>query len=89
MKRVFILLLVLSLITVPVLAEETVTVKVGVVGSTNEQWTQVLVPALAKEGINIELVEFSDYVMPNIALAQGDIDMNAFQHYNFLNNWNN
>ena len=61
MKRVFILLLVLSLITVPVLAEETVTVKVGVVGSTNEQWTQVLVPALAKEGINIELVESSDF----------------------------
>mgnify|MGYP002794862132 CR=1 FL=1 len=60
------------------LAEETpVTVKVGVVGS-----------ALAKEGINIELVEFSDYVMPNIALASGDIDLNAFQHYNFLENWN-
>ena len=71
------------------LAEETpVTVKVGVVGSTNEQWTDVLVPKLAEEGINIEIVTFSDYVMPNIALASGDIDLNAFQHYNFLENWN-
>ena len=71
------------------LAEEPpVTVKVGVVGSTNEQWTDVLVPKLAEEGINIEIVTFSDYVMPNIALASGDIDLNAFQHYNFLENWN-
>lgn len=64
------------------------TVKVGVVGSTNEQWTDVLVPMLAEEGIEIELVYFSDYVMPNIALATGEIDLNAFQHYNFMENWN-
>ena len=64
------------------------TVKVGVVGSTNEQWTDVLVPMLAEEGIEIEIVYFNDFVMPNIALATGDIDLNAFQHYNFLNNWN-
>ena len=43
---------------------------------------------LANEGIEIEIVYFSDYVMPNIALAEGDVDMNAFQHYNFMNNWN-
>jgi len=64
-------------------------VKVGVVNSTNEQWTDVLVPMLAEEGIEIEVVYFSDYVTPNQALALGDIDINAFQHYNFLNNWNN
>lgn len=64
------------------------TVKIGVVGSTNEQWTDVLVPMLAEEGIDIELVYFSDYVMPNIALATGETDLNAFQHYNFMNKWN-
>src|SRR5699024_6497436 len=34
--------------------------------------------------IEIELVEFADYTLPNNALAQGDIDMNAFQHIAFL-----
>ena len=40
----------------------------------------------AKEGIEIELVEFADYTLPNNALAQGDIDLNAFQHFSFLSN---
>ena len=64
---------------------ESITVKIGVVGEDNEQWTPV-VENLAKEGINIELVKFSDYVIPNQALADGDIDLNSFQHYAFLNN---
>ncbi len=67
---------------------EEVHVKVGVVGENNEQWEQVIIPTLAEEGIIIELVKFSDYIIPNQALAQGEIDMNAFQHYDFMNNWN-
>ena len=67
---------------------EEVHVKVGVVGENNEQWEQVIIPTLAEEGIIIELVKFSDYIIPNQALAQGEIDMNAFQHYEFMNNWN-
>ncbi len=91
MKKVLALLtaLVLVLGFAAVAENEVVNVKVGVVGSTNEQWSEVLVPMLAEEGIIIELVYFSDYVMPNIALATGDVDLNAFQHYNFMNNWNN
>lgn len=86
MKKIASIVLVLVLcLSATAFAE---TVKVGVVGSTNEQWTEVLVPQLAEEGIEIELVYFSDYVMPNIALANGEIDLNAFQHYNFLSNWN-
>jgi D-methionine transport system substrate-binding protein len=42
--------------------------------------------ALLKEGIRIELVKFSEYVLPNRALEDGEIDMNAFQHYAYLNN---
>jgi D-methionine transport system substrate-binding protein len=60
-------------------------IKVGVVGEHNEQWEH-LVTMLAKEGIAIQLVKFGDYVMPNQALADGDIDLNAFQHYAFLEN---
>lgn len=64
---------------------EPITVKIGVVGENNEQWTPVK-EALAKENIVIELVKFSDYSLPNQALADGEIDLNAFQHYAFLDN---
>lgn len=64
-------------------AEETV-IKVGVCGENNEQW-EPITESLAKEGIKLELVKFSDYSLPNQALADGEIDMNAFQHYTFLN----
>ena len=35
---------------------------------------------LAKQGINLEVIQFTDYVTPNRALADGDIDLNGFQH---------
>jgi len=40
----------------------------------------------AKEGINVKVVEFSDYTLPNAALAQKDIDLNNFQHKPYLAN---
>lgn len=40
--------------------------------------------AKEKYGLNIELVQFSDYIMPNTALSQGDIDVNVYQHRLFL-----
>ncbi|MDR1986246.1 MAG: MetQ/NlpA family ABC transporter substrate-binding protein [Treponema sp.] len=64
--------------------QETV-VKIGVVGEYNDQWNPVI-EALAKEGVRIELVRFSEYVQPNRALEDGEIDLNAFQHYAYLNN---
>ncbi|MDO5022503.1 MAG: MetQ/NlpA family ABC transporter substrate-binding protein [Eubacteriales bacterium] len=67
---------------------ENVTVKVGVVGENNEQWEQLIIPTLKEEGIHIELVKFSDYIVPNQALFDGEVDLNAFQHKNFLANWN-
>ncbi|MDR0561685.1 MAG: hypothetical protein LBG73_03255, partial [Spirochaetaceae bacterium] len=36
--------------------------------------------ALLAENIKVELVKFSDYAVPNRALADGDIDLNSFQH---------
>lgn len=67
MKKALSLVLVLAFSFAFFASAETTHVKVGIVGSTNEQWTDVLVPKLAEEGIEIELVYFSDYVMPNIA----------------------
>ncbi|TGM94974.1 MetQ/NlpA family ABC transporter substrate-binding protein [Leptospira licerasiae] len=41
-------------------------------------------PDLEKKGYKIEIVQFSDYIQPNIALASGDIDANLFQHLPYL-----
>lgn len=39
-----------------------------------------------KEGFDVKVIEFSDYTLPNAALAQGDIDLNNFQHKPYLDN---
>jgi D-methionine transport system substrate-binding protein len=64
--------------------EETVKVKVGVSGSDNRIWDYVSEKA-EKEGIEVEIVRFSDYVQPNIALAEGELDANAFQTISYFN----
>ena len=40
----------------------------------------------AKQGLDIKVVEFNDYVQPNKALADGDLDMNSMQHQPYLDN---
>ena len=65
-------------------ADKPVTVKLGVVGSIYEELWAPAKEALKDEGIDLELVQFSDYVTPNNALANGEIDLNAFQHRIYL-----
>ena len=60
------------------------TVKLGVVGAIYEDIWAPAKEKLADEGIDLEIVQFSDYVTPNNALANGDIDLNAFQHRIYL-----
>ena len=60
-------------------------VKIGVVGENNEQWKPII-ESFAKENVTIQIVVFGDYTIPNQALDDGDIDLNSFQHYAFLNN---
>ncbi|MFP3723330.1 MetQ/NlpA family ABC transporter substrate-binding protein [Niallia circulans] len=67
--------------------DKTVKVKIGVTGSDGEVWPTLKKKAKA-EGIEIELVEFSDYTLPNQALENGDIDINSFQHIAFLSQFN-
>ncbi|WP_175990293.1 MetQ/NlpA family ABC transporter substrate-binding protein [Bacillus sp. Marseille-Q1617] len=61
-------------------------VKVGLNGSGVPIWEYIKEKA-AKEGIEIELVEFADYVRPNQALADGDIDLNAFQTISYFDSF--
>lgn len=58
-------------------------IKVGVVGENNEAWEQVI-KNVSKDGIDVELVKFSDYSQVNQALVDGEIDLNSFQHYAYL-----
>jgi D-methionine transport system substrate-binding protein len=60
-------------------------VKVGVVGEYNAMWEPIN-QKLAADNIRVELVKFTEYVQPNLALDAGDIDMNGFQTRSFLNN---
>ncbi|MBM7096983.1 MetQ/NlpA family ABC transporter substrate-binding protein [Bacillus sp. H-16] len=58
-----------------------------VVGATNIPHSQILEfaePLLAEEGINLEVQTFNDYVTPNRALANGELDANYFQHVPYL-----
>lgn len=67
---------------------ESKVVKVGVVGSDTDVWDYVSKKVEKDSGIKIELVKFSDYNQPNDALANGDVDLNSFQHRIFLENYN-
>ena len=67
-------------------AAERVKLKVGIVGESYEVIWAPVIKGLAGEGIDIELVNFADYTLPNAALDAGEIDLNAFQHHTYLNN---
>lgn len=62
-------------------------VTLGVVGEDQDVWDFVA-DKLAKEGITLKLVKFTDYTQPNTALAEHELDLNAFQHQIFLDSYN-
>lgn len=66
---------------------ENQTVKLGVVGEDQDVWDFVA-EKLEADGITLELVKFTDYNQPNNALAEGEVDLNSFQHQIFLDNYN-
>ncbi|HEY8463319.1 MAG TPA: MetQ/NlpA family ABC transporter substrate-binding protein [Bacillota bacterium] len=61
------------------------TLKVGASPTPHAQILELIKPQLAKEGINLQIIEFQDYVQPNLALAEGELDANYFQHIPYLN----
>lgn len=74
---------VFALVSTQAQAWDKTNVKVGVVGENNEFW-QPIIDKLRKEGVNLELVYFATYPLPNRALEDGEIDLNAFQAGAFL-----
>ncbi|WP_018856316.1 MetQ/NlpA family ABC transporter substrate-binding protein [Rhizobium sp. 42MFCr.1] len=61
-------------------------IKVGVTPGEHAQIMEKVAEVAKTKGLNIEIVEFSDYVVPNQALADGDIQANSFQHQPYLDN---
>lgn len=61
-------------------------VKLGVTGAVYEELWAPTIKQLADDGITLELVQFSDFALPNNALDSGDIQMNAFQHHAYFEN---
>ena len=49
---------------------------------------KVVQPELAKKGIDLKIIEFSDYIQPNLALSDKDLDANFFQHKPYLDDFN-
>ncbi|HWP80855.1 MAG TPA: MetQ/NlpA family ABC transporter substrate-binding protein [Candidatus Acidoferrum sp.] len=66
--------------------ENPVTVKIGLTGAVYEDIWKPVAEELSKEGIVLEYVQFSNFSLPNKALANGEVDINAFQHHAFLEN---
>lgn len=66
--------------------ENPVTVKIGLTGNVYEDIWNPIKDKLAPEGINIEYEQFTSFNIPNNALNNGEIDMNAFQHHAYFNN---
>jgi len=69
--------------TAKVVAEKKI-IKVGASPVPHKEILEVVRPLLAKEGYTLEIVEFTDYVTPNTALAEGQLDANFFQHVPYL-----
>jgi len=62
------------------------TIKIGVTPGPHAQILEAVKPLLAPQGIDLEIIEFSDYVIPNEALNSGELDANSFQHQPYLDN---
>ncbi|MDP0562362.1 MAG: MetQ/NlpA family ABC transporter substrate-binding protein [Candidatus Endonucleobacter sp. (ex Gigantidas childressi)] len=68
--------------------DDNMALKVGVMAGPEMDVMKVAVEILRRDkDIDVELVEFSDYVLPNIALSDGSIDVNAIQHRPYLNSF--
>ena len=64
------------------------TIKVGATPAPHAEILEIVKESLAADGWTLEIVEFDDYVLPNTALSEGQLDANYFQHITYMNNFN-
>lgn len=79
-----------ALVAAPAIARAQAPTKlrVGVTAGPHAQILEAVKPVAAKRGLDLSIVEFSDYILPNAALASGDLDVNSYQHKPFLDQQN-
>lgn len=61
--------------------------KVGATAVPHAEILEAVRPMLAENGIDLQIIEFSDYIQPNIALNDNELDANYFQHAPYLENF--
>ena len=92
MKRVITLLAITLLIGATLFAagkkESGSTLTVGATPEPHAEFLNLIVDDLAQQGITLKVVEFTDYVTPNTAVEDGQIDANFFQHIPYLESSN-
>lgn len=69
-------------------ASDDKTITVGASPTPHAEILNAAKDVLAEQGWTLNVVEFTDYVQPNTALVDGDLDVNYFQHIPYLNNFN-
>ncbi len=82
MKKILLTALFSLLLTGSAWAQESITV--GTTAGSDVEVLEKAAEVAAKSGLNVKIIEFSDYVRPNLALAEGEIDLNSFQHVPYL-----
>lgn len=86
MKRLLLFLVMILTMAAPSFAAEDIVV--GVTPFPHKDIMLVAKPLLAKDGYNLVIKEFTDYVQPNMALSNGQLYANFFQHAPYLDNMN-
>ncbi|MAD41259.1 MAG: methionine ABC transporter substrate-binding protein [Arcobacter sp.] len=64
------------------------TIKIGATPVPHVEILEAVKPLLKAKGYDLEIVEFTDYVTPNIAVNEGELDANFFQHLPYLTEFN-
>ena len=67
---------------------DAVVLKVGATPAPHAAVLEVVKGLLAEEGIDLQIQEFDDYILPNTAVEDGSLDANYFQHITYMNNFN-
>jgi D-methionine transport system substrate-binding protein len=72
----------------PAFAQAPQTIRIGVTPGPHAQILEFVKPIAAKQGLDLKIIEFSDYVVPNQALHAGELEANSFQNQPYLDNQN-
>lgn len=83
MKRILV-----ALATFAVFSVQAQTLQVAATPVPHAEILEFLKPTLAKQGVTLEVKVFTDYVQPNIQVAEGRLDANFFQHQPYLDEFN-